>query len=87
MSLQEWIEELGSGILEITESEVKLIGFTCEERLKDFYEKNCKCFSSNGIYTIYKEEKLDFSKIRDNALFIKKLMGKKLLDINLNPYL
>lgn len=44
MSLQERIEELGSGILEITESEVKLIGFTCEERLKDFYEKIVNAF-------------------------------------------
>lgn len=85
MSLQERIEELGSGILEITESEVKLIGFTCEERLKDFYEKNCKCFSSNGIYTIYKEEKLDFSKIRDNALFIKKINGKEVARYQFEP--
>lgn len=85
MSLQERIEELGSGILEITESEVKLIGFTCEEGLRDFYEKDRKCFSSNGIYTIYKDEKLDFSKIRDNALFIKKLNGEEVERYQFEP--
>lgn len=85
MSLQERIEELGSGILEVTESEVKLIGFTCEERLRDFYEKGCKCSSSNGIYTIYKDEELDFSKIRNNALFIKKLNGEEVERYQFEP--
>lgn len=67
MFLQERIEELGSGILTITNSKVDLIGFTCPERLNDYYYNNSKCYFSVGIYDL---ESLDFSRIQNNALFI-----------------
>lgn len=67
MILQEHIEELGSGILTIENSKVNLVGFTCAERLMDYYDKYIQCFFSHGIYDI---EPLDFSKTQDNALFI-----------------
>lgn len=67
MLLQERIAELGSGILTITNSKVKLIGFTCPERLNDYYSKNIQCYFSVGIYDL---ESLNFSYIKDNALFI-----------------
>lgn len=67
MLLQERIEELGSGILTISNSKVELIGFTCPERLYDYYNKNIDCYFSIGIYNL---EPLDFSHIQNNALFI-----------------
>ena len=67
MILQERIEELGSGILTIDNSKVTLIGFTCPERLNDYYIKNIQCFFSMGVYDL---EPLDFSFINDDTLFI-----------------
>ncbi|MEW9096126.1 MAG: hypothetical protein AB2417_13685 [Clostridiaceae bacterium] len=67
MLLQERIEELGSGILTITNSKVELIGFTCPERLNDYYYNKDKCYFSVGLYDL---ESLDFSRIQDNALFV-----------------
>jgi hypothetical protein len=67
MVLQEYIEELGSAILMITNSKLTLTGFTCVERLNDYYLKNIQCCFSNGIFDL---EPLDFSKLKDNALFI-----------------
>lgn len=67
MYLQEYIEELGSAILTIVNSKVKLIGFTCPERLNDYYNNHLKCYFSVGLYDF---EPLDFSRIKDDALFI-----------------
>lgn len=67
MLLQERIEEIGSGILTITNSKVELVGFTCAERLNDYYYNKIKCHFSVGLYDL---EPLDFSRIQDNALFI-----------------
>lgn len=66
MLLQERIEELGSGLLTINNSKVELVGFTCPERLFDYYN-NIQCFFSQGVYDL---ESLDFSYIKNNALFI-----------------
>jgi hypothetical protein len=67
MFLQEYIEELASGILIITNSKVYLTGFTSPERLNDYYNNNIQCFFSKGLYD---KEPLDFSRIKDNAIFI-----------------
>ncbi|MGG7058417.1 hypothetical protein ACQPUZ_08985 [Clostridium tertium] len=67
MILQERIEELGSGILEIKNNKIHLTGFMCKERLDDYFSKNINCIYSYGIYD---DEKLDFFKIKDNALFL-----------------
>lgn len=67
MILQEYIEELGSAVLIIKNSKVSLTGFTCPERLQDYYDKDIKCHFSQGIFDM---EDLDFSRIKDDALFI-----------------
>lgn len=66
MYLQERIEELGSGILNIKDK-VYVTGFMSPERLKEYYFNKKQCFLSKGIY---ENEDLDFSRIKDNALFI-----------------
>lgn len=66
MLLQERIEELDSAILDIKDK-VYLTGFMSAERLNDYYNKNIQCYLSKGIYEL---ENLDFSKIKDNAIFI-----------------
>lgn len=67
MLLQERIEELNSGILKIKNDKVHIIGFLSQERLEDYYYRNMQCFFSNGIYDY---EDLDFSRIKDNSLFL-----------------
>lgn len=66
MLLQERIEELNSGILELGEK-CYLTGFMSPERLNDYYENGIQCYFSKGIYDL---ENIDFSKIKDNAIFI-----------------
>lgn len=66
MLLQERIEELDSAILDIRDK-IYITGFMSAERLNDYYNKNIQCYLSKGIYEI---EDLDFSKIKDNGLFI-----------------
>lgn len=65
--LQERIEELGSGILDIKENKVHLLGFYSKDRLEDYLNNNMKCASSYGIYDY---QLLDFNKIKDDTLFI-----------------
>jgi len=67
MSLQEYIEELESGILDIKNDKVYLTGFKSPERLYSYYIDNINCIFSSGIHDY---EKLDFAYIKDNALFI-----------------
>ncbi|SKA89498.1 hypothetical protein SAMN05428976_11319 [Clostridium sp. USBA 49] len=67
MILQERINELGSGILIINNSKIELIGFTCPERLYDYYNNHMQCYFSMGIYDL---KPLDFTYIQNNALFI-----------------
>ncbi|MFR5946596.1 MAG: hypothetical protein ACLUF8_04220 [Clostridium sp.] len=67
MLLQERIEELESGILNIKNNQVEVIGFLSPERLNDYYEKGIQCFYSKEFYP---NEDLNFNKIKDNALFI-----------------
>ena len=67
MYLQDRIEELNSGILNIENNKVFVTGFLSQERLEDYYFNNKQCFFSKGIYDY---EELDFSKIKDDALFM-----------------
>lgn len=67
MILQERIEELGSGILELKNNKVYLTGFLSRDRLEEYCNKNINCAFSHGIYDY---ENLDFSRIKDNALFL-----------------
>lgn len=75
MLLQDRIEELGSGVLEITNTNVNLVGFTSAERLEDYYERKIDCHYSQGIYDY---EKLDYSRIQDDALFVTIKDGKEI---------
>lgn len=67
MSLQNRISELESGIINICKDNIYITGFTCEERLFDYYENQSKCWYSYGIYS---NENYDIAYIIDNAVFI-----------------
>lgn len=65
--LQEYINELNSGILEYKNNKIYLTGFLSSERLYEYYNDNRDCFFSQGIFDI---ENLSFEWIKDDALFI-----------------
>lgn len=65
--LQEYINELSSGILEYKNNKIYLTGFLSPERLYEYYNDKHDCFFSQGIFDI---EDLSFEWIKDNALFI-----------------
>lgn len=67
MSLQEKIEEMDSGILHVKNNLIELIGFTCPERLLDYYNDQVKCWFSFGISKI---EPYDIAYAKDNALLV-----------------
>ncbi|WP_142413100.1 hypothetical protein [Hathewaya massiliensis] len=67
MILQEYIEELGSGILNIKDDKIYLTGFMSPERLYSYYLQGENCIFSQGIYDY---EELNFAYIQDNSLFI-----------------
>lgn len=67
MILQEYINELNSGILEYKNNKIYLTGFLSSERLYEYYNDNRDCFFSQGIFDI---ENLSFEWIKDDALFI-----------------
>ena len=67
MLLQERIEELDSGIINILNNKIEITGFMSEERLLDYYERGYDCRYSVGLYP---KEKFDIAYIKDNALFI-----------------
>lgn len=64
--LQERIEELGSGILNYKDDKVYITGFYNSARLLDWLN-GFDCWQSKGIYD---KRELNFSRIKDNALFI-----------------
>lgn len=65
--LQERISNLGSGILQIKDNKIYVIGFMSPERLDDYYNRNIDCHFSQGIYP-YTE--LNWGTVQDNALFL-----------------
>jgi len=65
--LQEGVNELKSGILEIDGDIVKVTGFTREEMLHRHLKSGSQCFSSKGLYTY---QNLEFHNIQNNALII-----------------
>ena len=67
MLLQESIQELGSGIIDILDDKIRLTGFMSSERLVDYHLHGYDCRFSVGVYP---KEKFDITYIRDNALFI-----------------
>ncbi len=67
MLLQESIQELGSGIINVLDDKIRLTGFMSSERLVDYHLHGYDCRFSVGVYP---KEKFDIAYIRDNALFI-----------------
>jgi len=67
MLLQESIQELGSGIINVLDNQIRLTGFMCNERLVDYCLHGHDCRFSVGVYP---KEKFDIAYIKDNALFI-----------------
>lgn len=71
--LQNRINELYSGIIDLKENETHVTGFYNAESLKLHLKKNISNFSSKGIYS---NEKIHFKDIQTNALFIVKRNSK-----------
>ncbi len=67
MLLQERIQELNSGIINIVNDKIHLTGFMSSERLLDYYNEGYDCRFSIGIYP---KENFDIAYIKDNGLFI-----------------
>ena len=67
MYLQDRIEELQSGILEIDGNKVNITGYYSKDRLLDYLDKGLDAYFSKGVYDY---EKLDFGKVKNNTLFI-----------------
>jgi len=75
MLLQERIEELNSGIINILNNKIEVTGFMSEERLLDYYERGYDCRFSVGLYP---KEEFDIAYVKDNALFIIQENGKEI---------
>lgn len=67
MSLQERIEEMDSGIINVKSSLIELTGFTCPDRLHDYYVNKSNCWFSTVVSKI---EDYNIACIKDNALFV-----------------
>lgn len=73
--LQNRINELNSGILNIKEGHVHITGFMSEKMLDSYLTKGARNWSSIGLYD---EEEIEFHNIKDNAMFIVKKDGKEI---------
>jgi hypothetical protein len=73
--LQDRVNELNSGILNIVENKVHITGFTREEMLQSFLDTGIKAWSSMGLYDV---QDLAFHNIKDDALIIVQKDGKEL---------
>ena len=73
--LQNRINELKSGILNIVDDKVHVWGFTREEMLLSHIEKEIENWYSQGLYDF---QSLEFHNIQDNALFIVRKDGKEI---------
>ncbi|WML56504.1 BRCT domain-containing protein [Neobacillus sp. PS2-9] len=75
MMLQERINEMDSGILTIEGDRVHVMGFRNEKMLMSFLHNGKKNWSSIGLYG---SQELDFSSIKNDALFIVMRDGKEI---------
>ncbi|CAH2715083.1 hypothetical protein BACCIP111895_02267 [Neobacillus rhizosphaerae] len=73
--LQNRVNELSSGILNIVGAKVYTTGFTREEMLQSYLAKGRECWSSKGLYDY---QNLDFHNIKDDALIIVRKDGKEI---------
>ncbi|BBN99609.1 hypothetical protein [Sporolactobacillus terrae] len=73
--LQNMVNELESGILNIVGNKVHVTGFTREEMLQLFLDTGIEAWSSKGLYNL---QDLEFHNIKSNALIIVKKDGKEL---------
>lgn len=67
--LQNRINELNSGIIDLKENKTHVTGFYNADRLTSHLEKGISNFSSKGVYP---NETINFKDIQTNALFIVK---------------
>lgn len=78
--LQDRVNELGSGILDIKNNRVYITGFMSEKMLQLYLTKEAKNWSSQGLYD---NEDLEFHNITDDALIIVQENGK---EVNRHQY-
>lgn len=70
--LQDRINELNSGILDIEENKIYITGFMNEKMMQLHLNEDSNNWSSKGLYD---NEKIDFYNIKDNAFFIVRENG------------
>ena len=73
--LQNRVNELDSGILNMVGKKVHTTGFTREEILQSFLATGIKAWSSMGLYDV---QDLEFHNINDDALIIVQKDGKEI---------
>ncbi|CAM4388591.1 hypothetical protein BAMA_10620 [Bacillus manliponensis] len=73
--LQDRVNELNSGILDIVGEKVRVTGFTREEILQSFLNTGIKAWSFIGLYDV---QDLEFHNIKDDALIVVRKNGKEL---------
>lgn len=78
--LQDRVNELNSGILNIVGKKVRITGFTREEMLQSFLNTGVEAWSSKGLYDVVD---LQFHNIKDDALIIVQKEG---IEINRYQY-
>ncbi|MGJ7922202.1 hypothetical protein [Neobacillus sp. LXY-4] len=82
--LQNRINELKSGIVNIVDDKVQVWGFTREEMLLSHLEKEIGNWYSQGLYDF---QSLEFHNIQDNALFIVRENGEEINRYQYKPVL
>lgn len=73
--LQNRVNELNSGILEIEGHKVNVLGFTREEMVLAYLNEGLKCWSSHGLYEL---QDLDFHNIKSGALIVVHKDGQEI---------
>ncbi|TJZ32248.1 hypothetical protein FA002_24030 [Priestia megaterium] len=80
--LQNGVNELHSGILDMLGKKVYVTGFTREEMLNSHLDKGIENWSSKGFYDY---EDLNFHNIKNNALILVREDGKEVARYQYKP--
>ncbi|MGM9986272.1 MAG: hypothetical protein ACI35O_03485 [Bacillaceae bacterium] len=73
--LQNRVNELNSGILNIIDNKIHITGFTREEMLQSHLKKGIENWSLKGLYDW---QEIEFHQIKDHALIIVQKDGKEI---------
>lgn len=76
--LQERIDELGSGVINIVRDKAHVLGFVREDMLNAYLDRGSKCWSLMGLHDFDEEQKIDFLNTKNNALIILQKDGEEI---------